>query len=109
MKSLSNACYAVGAFVGYLVPNVWLYALGALLLLSQGLSDATSLLTAIAGAGAASALALTALGIDETKEPFANVYSTAVSLQNLIPQVHQRVLIVIAAVGSTGAAAPPKR
>jgi putative hydroxymethylpyrimidine transporter CytX len=94
----------VGAFVGYLIPNVWLYALGALLLLSQGLSDATSLLTAIAGGGVASALALTALGIDETKEPFANVYSTAVSLQNLLPRVPQRFLIVLAAVGSTGAA-----
>jgi putative hydroxymethylpyrimidine transporter CytX len=94
----------VGAFVGYLIPNVWLYSLGALLLLSQGLSDATSLLTAIAGGGVASALALTALGIDETKEPFANVYSTAVSLQNLVPRVPQRLLIVLAAIGSTCAA-----
>jgi hypothetical protein len=94
----------LGAFVGYLIPNVWLYALGALLLLSQGLSDATSLLTAIAGGGIAAALALTALGIDETKEPFANVYSTAVSLQNLAPRVPQRLLIVVAAIGSTGAA-----
>jgi len=42
-----------------------------------------------------------ALGVDETKEPFANVYSTAVSLQNLLPRASQRLLIVIAATIST--------
>lgn len=93
-----------GTGVGYLLPNVWLYALGAVLLLSRGVSDAPSLLQAIAGGGAASAIALVALGVDETKEPFANVYSTAVSLQNLLPRVPQRLLILLAAGGSTVAA-----
>ena len=93
-----------GTAVGYLIPNVWLYALGALLLLSRGLGDATSLLTAIAGGGLAAGLALLALGIDETKEPFANVYSAAVSLQNLLPRVPQRLLIVVVAAGSTAGA-----
>src|SRR5581483_11675361 len=63
-----------GAAVGYFVPNVWLYALGAILLLTRGLADAPSLLAAIATGGAGAALALLALGVDETKEPFANVY-----------------------------------
>jgi nucleobase:cation symporter-1, NCS1 family len=93
-----------GTGLGYLLPNVWLYSLGAVLLLSRNLGDATSLMTAIAGGGLASGLALLALGVDETKEPFANVYSTAVSLQNLIPRASQRLLIVVAATISTAGA-----
>ena len=90
-----------GTAVGYLIPNVWLYALGAILLLSRGLSDAPSVLTAIATGGAGAAIALVALGVDETKEPFANIYSTAVSAQNVLPRVPQRVLIVAVAVVAT--------
>ncbi|MGD0166640.1 MAG: cytosine permease [Gaiellaceae bacterium] len=93
-----------GTAFGYLLPNVWLYALGALLLLSRNLNSAPSLMTAIAGGGLASGLALFALGVDETKEPFANIYSTAVSLQNLLPRVSQRLLILVAAAVSTAGA-----
>ncbi|HET8606697.1 MAG TPA: cytosine permease [Gaiellaceae bacterium] len=102
--SRSRGASFAGTFVGYLVPNAWLYALGALLLLSRGLADAPSLITAIAGAGAGAGLALVALGIDETKEPFANVYSAAVSIQNLLPRVPQRALICLVAAGSTAGA-----
>ncbi len=92
-----------GSAVGYFIPNVWLYALGAILLLSRGLSDAPSVITAIATGGAAAALALVALGIDETKEPFANIYSAAVSLQNVVPRVPQRLLILaVAGVATAG-------
>jgi NCS1 family nucleobase:cation symporter-1 len=94
----------VGTGLGYLLPNVWLYSLGAVLLLSKNLNDATSLMTAIAGGGLASGLALFALGVDETKEPFANVYSTAVSLQNFVPRVPQKALILLAAAISTAGA-----
>src|SRR3982751_2902674 len=87
-----------GTAVGYLVPNAWLYALGAVLLLSRGLADAPSLLTAIAAGGAGAAIALVALVVDETKVPFANVYSSAVSLQNVVPRVPQRLLIAIVGV-----------
>jgi len=93
-----------GTAVGYFVPNVWLYSLGVILLLTRGLTDATSVLTAIAAGGAAAAVALLALGVDETKEPFANVYSAAVSLQNVVPRVPQRLLIVaVGAVAAVGA------
>jgi nucleobase:cation symporter-1, NCS1 family len=92
-----------GAAVGYFIPNVWLYALGAILLLSRDLSDAPSVISAIATGGAAAALALFALGVDETKEPFANIYSAAVSIQNVLPRVPQRVLILaVAAVATAG-------
>jgi nucleobase:cation symporter-1, NCS1 family len=93
-----------GAAVGYFIPNVWLYALGAILLLTRGLADAPSVITAIATGGVGAALALVALGVDETKEPFANIYSAAVSLQNLLPRVPQRLLILgVAAVATAGA------
>ena len=49
-------------------------------------------------------LALLALTVDETDEAFANVYSTAVSIQNLAPRVPQRALLVaVAAVATLGA------
>jgi putative hydroxymethylpyrimidine transporter CytX len=92
-----------GAAVGYFLPNVWLYALGAILLLTRGLADAPSLIGAIATGGIGAAFALVALGVDETKEPFANVYSAAVSLQNVLPRLPQRLLILaVAAVATAG-------
>ncbi len=95
-----------GTSVGYFVPHAWLFGLGALLFLSRGLDDTTALLTSIAAGGLAGALALLALTVDETDEPFANVYSAAVSLQNLLPQAPQRLLILLAAgVATAGALA----
>ncbi len=92
-----------GTGVGYFLPNVWLYALGAILLLTRGLADAPAVIGAIAAGGIGAAFALVALGVDETKEPFANVYSAAVSLQNLLPRVPQRLLILlVAAVATAG-------
>src|SRR5262249_56914654 len=85
------------------IPNVWLYALGAILLLTRDLTDAPSVIGAIATGGAGAALALVALGVDETKEPFANIYSAAVSVQNVLPRVPQRLLIIaVAAVATAG-------
>jgi putative hydroxymethylpyrimidine transporter CytX len=92
-----------GTTIGYFLPNVWLYALGAILLLTRNLSTAPSVITAIATGGAGAAVALVALGVDETKEPFANVYSAAVSLQNVLPRVPQRLLILaVAAIATAG-------
>ena len=42
--------------------------------------------------------------VDESDEAFANVYSTAVSLQNVLPRVSQRLLIVASAVVATAGA-----
>ena len=90
-----------GSGLGYLIPNVWLYALGAVLLLSRDVSDAPNLLTSVAVGGLASAVALLALTVDETDEAFANIYSTAVSLQNVVPRASQRLLIALGAVAAT--------
>ncbi len=81
------------AGLGYFVPTVPLFALGAVIAMSRSISDAPGLLTAIAAGGAASVLALLALTVDESDEAFANVYSGAVSLQNLVPHVPQRLLV----------------
>jgi len=84
-----------GASVGYLIPVIWLFGFGAILVLSHPAldGDPTAVLTTIAAGGAASILALLALTVDESDEAFANVYSGAVSLQNLVPHVPQRVLV----------------
>ncbi len=101
-KSRRAAFWGVG--IGYLVPTLWLFPMGALLLLSRDLSDPAALPAAVAAGGLASVLALGALTVDESDEAFANVYSTAVSLQNLLPRVSQRLLIVIVtAVATIGA------
>ena len=42
-----------------------------------------------------------AVTVDETDEAFANVYSTAVSIQNLAPRASQRALVVAVAVVAT--------
>ena len=83
----------VGTGVGYLVPDAWLLALGAVLVLSRDLSDPAALPTAVVAGGFAATLALFALLVTETDEAFANVYSAAVSLQNLVPRVSQKLLI----------------
>jgi NCS1 family nucleobase:cation symporter-1 len=93
-----------GTALGYFLPNVWLYGLGALLLLSRDLAEPAALVPAVAVGGGASALALVALTTGETDEPFANVYSAAVSLQNLVPAAPQRLLVVAVTAAATLAA-----
>ena len=90
-----------GTGLGYFIPTVPLFALGAVIALSRNISDAPALLTAIAAGGAASVLALLALTVDESDEAFANVYSGAVSLQNLVPRIPQRLLIAAVALTAT--------
>jgi nucleobase:cation symporter-1, NCS1 family len=99
-----SAFFGVG--IGYLLPTLFQFGFGSILVLSRGVdpNHPELILTAIAGGGAAAALALLALTVDETDEAFANVYSTAVSTQNLLPRVPQRLLIVGASVLATAAA-----
>lgn len=98
-----------GTFVGYLVANVWLYALGALLVLGGG-SDPSPRgiavgVLALAGGSVAGMLFLVGLLVGETDEAFADIYSGAVSLQNVAPRASQRTLaLAIAAVGTALAA-----
>jgi nucleobase:cation symporter-1, NCS1 family len=91
-----------GAGLGYLLPTLFQFGFGAILVLSHPNVDGpTAVLTTVAAGGVGSVLALLALTVDETDEAFANVYSTAVSLQNFFPRASQRLLIVGVAVVAT--------
>ncbi|HEU0336483.1 MAG TPA: cytosine permease [Gaiellaceae bacterium] len=91
----------VGTGIGYFVPDAWLFALGAVLFFSRDLSDPAAVPAAVVAGGFAAALALFALLVTETDEAFANVYSTAVSLQNVLPRVSQSVLITVISIAAT--------
>ena len=99
-----SAFFGVG--IGYLLPTLFQFGFGSILVLSRGVDPNRPelILIAIAGGGLAAALALLALTVDETDEAFANVYSAAVSTQNLFPRISQRALIVGASVLATGGA-----
>ena len=84
-----------GSGLGYLVPDVWLLALGAVLVLSRDLGDPAALPPAVVAGGFAAIVALFALLVTETDEAFANAYSAAVSLQNVVPQASQTLLLVV--------------
>ena len=93
-----------GTGIGYFVPDVWLLALGAVLVLSRQLDDPAALPAAVAAGGFAAIVALFALLVTETDEAFANAYSAAVSLQNAVPRAPQALLIVIVtAIATAGA------
>jgi NCS1 family nucleobase:cation symporter-1 len=94
----------VGAAVGYFVPTLWCIGLGVLIVLARGVADAQALPAAVAAAGGIAFAALVAITIDESEKAFADIYSTAVSLQNLMPRVSQRFLITVVAAVATGLA-----
>ena len=93
-----------GTFWGYLIANVWLYLLGAAIVLGTASAPtpdgiATGIL-ALAGGSIAGVLFLVGLVVGETDEAFANMYSGGVSLQNILSKVDLKVLIgAVALVG----------
>src|SRR5581483_358989 len=92
----------LGAGLGYFFPSLFQFGFGAILVLSHpAIAGPTDVLTTVAAGGVGSVLALLALTVDETDEAFANIYSTAVSLQNFVPRTSQRLLIVLVAVSAT--------
>jgi putative hydroxymethylpyrimidine transporter CytX len=93
-----------GTGVGYFVPDAWMLGLGVLLVVSRDLSDPAALPAAVVAGGFAAVLALFALLVTETDEAFANVYSAAVSLQNLVPRAPQPLLLALVAALATGGA-----
>ena len=98
---------AAGTFLGYLLGNVWFYALGALLVLAGGApifpspADIGGAIVTLAGG----TLVLVVLLVGETDEAFADIYSSAVSVQNLAPRTKQRVAIVAVSALAVGVAA----
>lgn len=100
--SRSRAAGFWGAGLGYLLPTFFQFGFGALLVLSHpAIQGPTDVLTTVAAGGVGSVLALLALTVDETDEAFANIYSTAMSLQNYLPRVSQKLLITLVAALAT--------
>ena len=97
---------AGGTYAGYLMANLWFYSLGALLILGAnapgpsvtGIADG---IVALAGGS----VVLVALLVGETDEAFADIYSAAVSAQNLVPRLNQRVGVVAVTAIGVGVAA----
>jgi nucleobase:cation symporter-1, NCS1 family len=80
-----------GASLGYGLAAIAYYALGVFAVLNLGASDViTALVTLPAGA-----IAIAILLVDEVDEAFANVYSTAMSVHNILPQVDRRIVALL--------------
>jgi nucleobase:cation symporter-1, NCS1 family len=84
-----------GASLGYGLAAIAYYALGVYAVLNLGASDViTALVTLPAGA-----VAIAILLVDEVDEAFANVYSTTMSVHNLLPRVDRRIVALL--IGAT--------
>ncbi len=85
---------AIGTFWSYAAGNAWFYALGAVLVLAAGATpDVLDVGTTIA-ATAGGAVVLLALLVGESDQAMANIYSGAISVQNVRPGSAQRLIIV---------------
>ncbi|MEM2338709.1 MAG: cytosine permease, partial [Nitrososphaerales archaeon] len=79
-----------GTFIGYVIANVLGYGVGAILILSMGTTDVVSAIMLVQ----LGALTLILILIYEVDNGFADLYSAAVSIQNLLPRLKQRLLII---------------
>jgi nucleobase:cation symporter-1, NCS1 family len=92
----------LGAFLGYSASGAAFFTLGVLALAGYGLEPGFDVIDALL-AVPAGAVALLVLAVDEVDEAFANIYSTAISAQNVAPTVDRRVLAL--GVGATATVA----
>src|SRR4029453_6671042 len=86
-----------GASLGYGLAAVAYYALGVFAVLNLGASDVITPLVPLP----AGAIAIAILLVDEVDEAFANVYSTTMSVHNILPQVDRRIVAVFIGVTAT--------
>ncbi|MBA3303840.1 MAG: cytosine permease, partial [Acidimicrobiia bacterium] len=101
--SRSGRAAFLGAFLGYGLSGTAFFVLGVLALSGFGLEPGFDVIDALL-AVPAGGLALFILVVDEVDEAFANVYSTAVSVQNLRPTLDRRVLALgVGALATTAA------
>lgn len=84
----------LGTLSGYTLSNTWFYFLGAAIAVIAGVQD---IITAISTIFLGN-LALVLILVDETDNAFADIYSTAVSLQNISPRTRQWKFIAAATV-----------
>jgi len=94
----------VGTTAGYTIANTVFYMLGAGLM-ALGIASGEPNFLAVIGLLGLGAFPLLIILVDETDNAFANVYSTAVSIQNLAPKRRQLSFIVAATLIAMGGAA----
>ncbi|MCL7398304.1 MAG: cytosine permease, partial [Thaumarchaeota archaeon] len=81
----------LGTVTGYTLSNTWFYILGAALVVLLGIKDILASIAALFFGGVALLLIL----VDETDNCFADIYSSAVSFQNIFPKTRQWKFIVL--------------
>jgi nucleobase:cation symporter-1, NCS1 family len=97
----SGVSSTAGTYLGYAVGNVWFYALGALLVLGAGSVPSPAGIADGIATLAGGTLVLVVLLVGETDEAFADIYSAAVSSQNIAPRLNQRgAIVAVAAIGA---------
>jgi len=101
---------AAGTYIGYAIANAWFFALGVLYMqaLQTEAGDIRGFVNGLVGILVPMTLgwlALIVLLVGETDEAFANIYSTAVSIQNLAAKLKHWLLALAVGVVSTVAAA----
>ncbi|THB63813.1 MAG: putative hydroxymethylpyrimidine transporter CytX, partial [Desulfovibrio sp.] len=84
-------------FIAYCVGSSWMYAIGFIGALYAGTSDPAAIMVA-AGLGLA---ALSVVGLSTITTTFMDVYSAAVSTQNVFPKISRRWTAVVMAVLGT--------
>lgn len=81
----------LGTVAGYTMSNTWFYILGAALVVLLGIEDiVASIATLFFGW-----VALMLILVDETDNCFADIYSSAVSFQNIFPKTRQWKFIAL--------------
>lgn len=88
--SRTRSAAAWGSGLGYGVAAIAYYTLGVLALSRLSGDDLIAALVALP----AGAVALFVLLVDEVDEAFANIYSTTMSVQNLLPQLDRRIIAI---------------
>ncbi len=89
-----------GTFTGYAFANTWFYFLGAALYLAYPGEDIIKSISILFFGNVALLLIL----VDETDNAFADIYSTAVSIQNINPKIRQWLSSIVITIISIGIA-----
>src|SRR5215207_108182 len=101
--SRSGRAAALGTGIGYALSSAAFFLLGVLALRAYGTGPGNDVVGALL-AVPAGAVALVILAACEVDEAFANIYSTATSVQNVVPRADRRLLAVAVGAVATGLA-----
>jgi NCS1 family nucleobase:cation symporter-1 len=97
----SGVSSTAGTYLGYAAGNVWFYTLGALLVLGAASTPSPAGIADGIATLAGGTLVLVVLLVGETDEAFADIYSAAVSAQNVAPRLSQRwAIVAVSAIGA---------